>query len=526
MRIIAYQTQSIGSKIQLLESTGETSLATDNIYELLGGLLEPYEDTIKVCWELDATIAPILKLLGKERCSRLHRTHKCRLSPAESIFYIPGKVFSIEGVIKVDDLNYKTKASLYDLAQFYPEIEEPENLAGVQALGEKLLYELAKMGLRPDKLTSPVAIYEECVMRELDLPGIASIPKEAAEMAYRCSGRLWVEAYQIGYWKTAYDYDLTSAFPSVARDLVDLRQLEWSKSKKYQPEAVYGYVKCEVTIFDWVMVSPILREDENGGLSSPTGTWETYLTKADLDFIDKWKIGTWKIIEGWWAIPASSPLSKPLAVALDRLLAYKQGTGLQSALAKRMSVGIYGKFGEERKDEFGPYFNPVYFAEISTQVRLQVAEWLYQHDIGPRESKELLHVSIDGCLLNGEVKKPQNGNGKWRLSYVGEALVVSSGLVFYANKKPKGMKLQDVVEMVKEHPRESYYEKKIKRRVTLGDALNLDKFQDLGKEVEMVSSIDLLRIEHDRKFAKLPQTGQQLLSKKHGSKPVRIQNDL
>jgi len=93
-------------------------------------------------------------------------------------------------------------------------------------------------------------------------------------------------------------------------------------------------------------------------------------------------------------------LPKPLAEPVDKLLAYKQRTGLQSALAKRMSVGIYGKLGEERKDAFGPYFNPCWFSEISTQVRLEVAEYLYQHGIGPRDSEHLIHISVDGFLLD------------------------------------------------------------------------------------------------------------------------------
>ena len=104
-----------------------------------------------------------------------------------------------------------------------------------------------------------------------------------------------------------------------------------------------------------------------------------------------------------------SNLNKPLAKPLDKLLAYKQRTGLQSALAKRMSVGaFYGKFGEERKDEFGPYANFVWFAEISTQVRLKVAEFLYEHGIGPGDNegyKHLLHVSIDGFLLDCPIEE-------------------------------------------------------------------------------------------------------------------------
>jgi len=201
VRIIAYRTLTNNGKVQLLESTGEATAFTDDFFLLFGALLEPYERTIRVTWELDAIVAPLLKLLGEERCGRLHRTHKCRLSPTEGIFYVPGKVFSIDGIIRVDNLNYKAKTSLYDLQQYYPELDEPESLTEIQQLGEKLMYELKKMGLQPSKLTSPVAIYEECVMRRLDLPTVVDMPKEAAEMAYRCSGKLWIEAHQLGYWR-------------------------------------------------------------------------------------------------------------------------------------------------------------------------------------------------------------------------------------------------------------------------------------------------------------------------------------
>ena len=303
MRIIAYRTLTNNGKVQLLESTREATKPTDDFSDLLGALLEPYERAIRICWELDATVAPILKLLGEERCGRLHRTHKCKLSPNEGIFYVPGKVFSVDGIIRVDNLNYKAKSNLYDLQQYYPELDEPEELAEVQALGEKLMYELKKMGLVPSKLTSPVAVYEECMMRRLDLPSVADMPKEAAEFAYRASGKLWIEAHTLGFYEQAWDYDIVSAFPSVAKDLIDIRQCEWVKSSEYQLNAIYSYVKCEVTIYDWVMVSPILTHDEEGNLISFTGTVEEFLTKSEIDFVNKWRIGKVNILEGWWAIP-------------------------------------------------------------------------------------------------------------------------------------------------------------------------------------------------------------------------------
>lgn len=94
-------------------------------------------------------------------------------------------------------------------------------------------------------------------------------------------------------------------------------------------------------------------------------------------------------------------LPRPLEIPMNRLLAFKEDKDkLVRLLAKRMSVGIYGKFGEEHKEEFGKHFNPVYFAEISTQVRLQVAEFIYEHKL----QDNLIHVSVDGVLVDREVR--------------------------------------------------------------------------------------------------------------------------
>lgn len=202
MRILAYRTQVNDSKVLLSESTGEYKHSNDLI-DLFSFLMEPqgnddwqpqHDRCIRVSWELDATVAPLLKLLGDKRCAKLHDTHKCYYAPF-NCFYVPSKLFSVTHIPTHDKVN------LYDLAQYFPELDEPEDLLEVQMLGEKLIYELKKMGLEPTKLTSPVAIYEECIMQYLDLPSVFDMPKEAAEFAYRASGKLWIEAFQLGYWK-------------------------------------------------------------------------------------------------------------------------------------------------------------------------------------------------------------------------------------------------------------------------------------------------------------------------------------
>lgn len=198
-----------------------------------------------------------------------------------------------------------------------------------------------------------------------------------------------------------------NSFPTIAKDLVDIRDCKWIHSPEYHEEAVYGFVKCEVTIYDWVMVSPIIMDTEEA-LISPTGAWETHLTKSELDFITKWKVGSFVIKDGWWAVTSRKAFRKPLKAPMGTLLEYKQGTELQRLLAKRMSTGIYGKLGEERSEEFGPFFNPVWFSYISTNTRLQVADFLYSHDIGPGDNEgysHLLCISVDGFMLDCPIEE-------------------------------------------------------------------------------------------------------------------------
>jgi hypothetical protein len=318
-----------------------------------------------------------------------------------------------------------------------------------------------------------------------------------------------------------HDYDLSSAFPNVAKDLIDIRDCKWIQDKAYIMGAVYGFVKCEVTIYDWVKVSPIIK-DTDEALISPTGTWETCLTKDELDFIMKWGIGEFKILDGWWAVTTRKAFRKPLLAPMEKLLKYKQGTELQRLLAKRMSTGIYGKMGEERAEEFGPYFNSVWFSVISTRTRLEVADFLYSHDIGPGDNegyRTLLAIGVDGFMVSEPLVAT---TGQWKLAYEGPVLIVSSGLVYTNLTKPKGLKLPEVLAMIKEHPHRNYYERTLRRRLTLGDALAQDRLEDIGKEMDFSVSLSLLGANHDRHFSKLPQTGQQLLSKKYRSEPIKV----
>jgi len=520
MRIVVYKTVNMPGAVTIVESTGET-ISSANPLELLTWLITDEvteyrmnpgsfrDEFIRVCWSLDDTVAPLLKLLGRPTCKQLLETKRVSTRPF-SLFYIPGKIFSYRHV------SCPYKLNLYGLDQFFPEEPYQNDIVQVQFYGQYLLKTLKEMGFEPTRLTSPIKVYEQHVLDYLDLPSAWDMPEEAAEYAWRCSGKLWIECHKLGYYETAFDYDIVSAFPTAASKLFDTRGCRWIKDSDFHDEAIYGYCKCIVTINDNVTVSPIIYTDKSGKSSSPVGTWESYLTKSEISFIRKMQIGEVSIVDGWWAIPERK-LARPLEVVIARLLAMRQGGGLKAELAKRMAVGLYGKLGEEHSEEFGKHFNPCWFAEISSLVRLRVASFIYKYKLADK----VIHISVDGVLSEQLVPIEENGgNGNWKLAGETSALVLSSGLVWQGSKKPLGLKLEQVKELIESKPRASYWETKLTRRVTLGQAIE-GKFEDLGKEREMFTSIDL-NVERDRYFSKLPKTGHQLLNKQYSSEPFKV----
>jgi len=358
------------------------------------------EADYNICWDLDTTIAPALEGLNDRQAKKLEENHKCYYPPY-NVFYVPGIVFSANPLYWIPKLPF-----LYGINQYYPEanVKDEDTIA---KCGERLIQALNSMGLYPTKLTSPAGIYEECVLSKLNLPTVYDVPREAGEYAWYAGGKLWIQTYKKSK-KPSWYYDLSSSFPTVAKDLIDIRRGEWVKRKNWDFLDHYGYARCKVQMYDDVKVSPIIYVDAEDNQSNPTGTWETYLTPNEMRFIREWKIGIVEIVDGWWFTPKQ--IFRPLEKPIERLLAYKQSDDeLVRRLAKAMSVGgIYGKFGEEWNYKFAPYFNPCYFAEISTQVRLKVAQFIYENKL----QDNVIEVRVDGVRVDREV---EGVSGEWRL---------------------------------------------------------------------------------------------------------------
>jgi hypothetical protein len=503
--------------VSIIESSGDR-IESCNLKELLSFISADIPgNPIRVTWNLDEFVSPILRLLGKEACLSIKNNKRISLSRnfgiPVSIFYIPSKVFSIS--------ENKYHVNFYGIDQYFPDWDYPGNIDQVAGFGNMVLDALKKMHFETKKLTSPVAIFEDAVLKHCQIPTIAEVSEknwEIFDYALKCTGRLWISAYQLGHWEEeeCFDYDLRSAFPSVHSQLysTDEKFCKYEKSDHWIESAHMGFCKGKITVDH--PVAPIFFQSEEG-LINPTGTWEGYLSTDEIRFMNKYKLGNFKMSDGWF-ITVTSPI-QPMLNITKRLYTYRGNDPVVDLLCKRMLAGTYGKSLELYEDgKLGKYYNPIWGALIPIRTNLKVASFIYSKNL----ENNVISIAVDGVLTDKFVGEPKSeGMGTWKLSGIGPAYVISSGLVFHGNKKPKGINYSKLKDLIKIAPGKSYYEETMKRPMTMNEAL-LQGSSDIGKTKIYRSSIDLSTVKHDRFFNNLPKTGKELTSQKYKSKPMEI----
>ncbi len=533
IKVIGYTVETIGNEILIQDSEGESVQSAD-VNVLIDFLHEPFPEylAIKVFWDLDTALAPILRKLGVSACKQLASpTHTY-----EDLFYITSKLFRID--------RYKRLSFFYHVSQYYSDEEiEPNDPEIVCGMAQNVLDAFKAMGLHPKKLTSPVAIYESEVLSHMKIPTILNIPgahEEIITYAEECMGfpdrlHFWIQAYKIGHWLEGdiFEYDLKSAYPFQAMRLPSLQYAKYAKARttKFQysmnydklgGEPDWGFMRGIVTINDDVKVSPIFCEDG----TQRTGTFRTSITWQDYQFIKKWDIGDFKIESGYFLKFTS--FVYPMEQTMRRLFNQRGHGGLTDTLAKRISTAVgFGKFLEKHDDgTVGNYYNPPYAAMIISLSNLRVAEFIYKNKL----QDDLVHVGVDSVSSTKEAKvgdQMRVGIGDWRFSGIGAMLVLSSGRVYHGDKKPQGMNYGEIVDLIKAHPRETFYATKLRRRQTLEESIQLNDLNGLDKYKLTNSSFDLgiLRSNIDRIYKDFPKNGHDLLTKQYDSLPLKYENN-
>lgn len=528
MRVTAYQTLGT-DPVVICDSTGSL-IHSSSPLDLLDHLRYRQRDTLRVFWDLDAAVAPVLRLLPQTVLESLARFDPDTQFGEHQLYYLPDRMFRVG------------RTRFYGIRSFWPSsTPDPASLSDLQSRAKELIYTLERCGMpNPSKLTSPIAVFEET---ELGRQVYSSIPKgydlsenclEVLQYAYQCDRREWIGAYQVGHWNAGsiWDYDISAAYSSIAASLLDIRDMDIWKSDTVGPReqrASYGFLRCHLCLdptAKYIHCSPIMADLSRDLPGNPAGDFGAayYLTLDELRFVESHDMGRFQLLDGWFLAPGGGVAPrKPFAGIMEQLYSQRGLSALAGSIMKGIANQLVGKLAETRVDgQYGVLRNDIYHSLILEQCRIRVAEFLVQNEILP---DELVAVQTDGVRLTRDISLSGNIMGGWRNNGSQPTIVASPYKVYCADKKPGHLTYNHISEMVAAHPLSSYYGRTVKHRTTLRQALQDGDITKVGELVDLPAHLDLNAIprEQNRVFAKLPRTGSALLNNRYQSTPVVLE---
>jgi hypothetical protein len=199
VRITAYNLDDLGGGYLSIQSAGDKSVVSDDLGELLGFLRYNSKDTIRVFFDLDEAVAPLLRKLSEGDLEQVAE-HNPALDIRGHHFY-----YYHDRVLQVGWTRYFGLKTFYG----YPEYAPDATLDEVQRMADEVMATLDELGIGDTNLlTSAVACFEASA---LGVETYAGIPKsyelpqdcyEILDYADKADHKDWVEARQVGHWES------------------------------------------------------------------------------------------------------------------------------------------------------------------------------------------------------------------------------------------------------------------------------------------------------------------------------------
>jgi len=493
-----------------LIATSEGKICREPPY--LDFLLGDNSDGIKIFYDLDANVASLLRLIQitEAEGKKLRDKEQLYLSPYK-LTYFPGVFFGIDSNSPAGEsyANF-SGANQYTDTHFAPDNSPEYAIAKAkeaQKVGLEVQQAFAYLGLPTDKLTSPIAAFKK-QLETLDIPDYLTMPDEASVWAYDAMKGNLVQAFQMGYWPQAFDYDINASYPYELSKLLDLRRGRWVKRKHPLEQAAYGFAQGIITTN--AKFHPFLYRKGAGMIYTPVGQWETCLTLQEYDFLYDYKLGEFEPTEGWWLWLPTEPGYRLYEGVVRWLYDKREGTtGLTRLVIRRISAALWGKLSETRRGKPGPHLQPCYAAVGEANARIHLAKTCLDCGV-----EHILHCAVDGFISDKKLPlKTGQELGDWRLTGEGKCLISGTGVVAFEGHDGAGdfsLKFSWLNDQIKAHPRARSYTMEKHSVIGLGLALATD-FNCLGKVVRKPRSV---KVGEDTKrfWIARPNTGGQLLS--------------
>lgn len=416
MNIVALHTRQENGRVAIEDSNGEDLITVDP-KELLYFMLEPYERSVKVVWDVMEFIKPLLGLLPGDVARKI--------KSGERVVYEGFRIWL--GMARhgyIFGISYKERVCLrgniyrqkiydtdiFELKQYYLDDSQPQDAYGVADKGDYLVTTLERMGMNPRRLSSAAAIYKECVLDKMPIPTIWNMPEASYPMMEMAANyvREWQGDFQTGNWDalSLYKYDLTAAYPSALAGLPNLAYANFVPHGEQKGLPYWGILRGKLRVD--TPVSPVVDEQ---GINLVGEFEDAVITTDDWLCLDRWNLGKFEPVSGWYITLEKD--FKMFDYIMRRLFDYRGGNPTRDALAKAMSVSVWGRFLEMHGEEFGDDFNGIYACMVTSKVRARVCDFIYGNGL----QDDVVEVTVDGVrakklLTIGKQRK----FGEWRLS--------------------------------------------------------------------------------------------------------------
>ena len=501
---------------------------------------EDYAYCILVAFNLNFDASVMLKWAGKKICTDLVNNGHVNVGSCV-IEYIPSKYLRFRfgnRFVRVFDVAQFFRGSLdYNAKQYLGMSKIPMHRKSfteedygdtdiltycakdaflTQGLGEYVVQAFGKLGVKVQSLASPASVLESYVLDQLLLRNpTKGVPKGAMEFAVRCFSGAWFENFKAGYFEHTYRYDMVSAYPSVIRGLVDLSLGVWEHTKVRPEHFVYGYVFARVFI-PKMHISPVVFKSANGGIFHPHGIWWTYLTAKEIDWIVTH--GGWaEIKDAWWFVPSTEVME--FSGVVDKFFKVKRDASADSMeqwTAKVALAGMYGKFLQHRGGRGGRLYNPVYAAEITSAVRLKVA------DACMLSPSKIIAVMSD-CVVSDGPLSLVDGSGLGDWSKTGPSASLWIGPVQYeAEGQDRRFRHIPWKVLLEGDPNALEYTVTRNAPLTLRQAILLNNFDGVGVFADRSITFNVRKLNWKRFWPERPSCGGDLLTRQYDSVQLHV----
>ncbi len=152
-------------------------------------------------------------------------------------------------------------------------------------LGNLLIKSIEKVGLPlPKYLVSSASLSKQYFRLDGFIPKISHIPEKILQISFDCyfGGRF--EMFKRGKFDKLFLYDKVSQYPDFIRDLLSLRDGLWKKTSILPKKQCLGFFKAKVNIPREYKI-PTIPIKHKGVNKFPNGIIEKWLTWYDLDLI-------------------------------------------------------------------------------------------------------------------------------------------------------------------------------------------------------------------------------------------------